>query len=1053
LLRVDAPAAAGRDAVVAYLGAELIGPAGDADEVLHDPPHRRYLMGTLYPQETQTTELEEIEADDAAEGSIGEELADDPVTLAHEWMPSSIGVSFFLTGAETLECRVWAARYQTEQEGRSKRWRRIPIALDTEPETVTLRPAEGRRRAEPVSVLDGRAVLESYWRPLGEGYLVTVSLVNAQVALEPDKVDPEQTLHQIGMTCAAPVGSIREYPHVDALSTDPEDAELRILYRKAKVFAVGHGCSVGWDTDSVDEVDELRIEFMPTWSVPALTQDVGNDTGILSLAVLADENVPTDRVVADLTSFIDSYDAWIQTLPAAHGDIPDRLLPARDRLLDRLRGAAERMRQGVTLLESDATVLRAFRLANRAMLMQMRHAAEDLGGTRRRRDESTLPTLDYLDERELRWYPFQLAFLLLTLPSVADESAADRALVDLLWFPTGGGKTEAYLALSAFVIFLRRLHAADRGGGTAVITRYTLRLLTAQQFQRAAALLCACELVRRERESEMGTEPLTIGLWVGEEAAPNTFSRARELYEEMLDEADPRNRFQLESCPWCGTELVPEHREDDARFYGFESTASSFRFFCPTAACPFHDRLPVAVVDEELYERPPTVLIATVDKFARLAWLERAGVFFGRGRYEPPSLIIQDELHLLSGPLGTTVGLYEAAVEALIHVHGVQPKVIASTATIRRADEQAVALFGKRVRLFPPSGLDATDSYFARVDESRPGRLYVGVMAPGHTISTAIIHTGATLLQAPLELPLESRESDAYSTLVVYHNSLRELGRTVTLARDDIPARIKFLASDEAKTRKLEDDDVVELTGNVSGKELPSLLSRMEVPAMDPNGIALLASTNMLSVGVDIRRLGAMLVNGQPKTTSEYIQATSRIGRGEVPGLVATLFTSTKPRDRSHYESFLPYHAALYRYVEPTSVTPFSPPARTRALHAALVILVRHGAGLAADDEAGRIDRSDPGVRNAVERLCARVAVVDPEESDATARQLDRLLEEWEDLAEEARSRGQSLYYKPHGKQHLSLLKDFEARGAGWETLHSMRNVDRQCDIEVLGAK
>jgi hypothetical protein len=446
-------------------------------------------------------------------------------------------------------------------------------------------------------------------------------------------------------------------------------------------------------------------------------------------------------------------------------------------------------------------------------------------------------------------------------------------------------------------------------------------------------------------------------------------------------------------------------------------------------------------------------LIATVDKFARLAWLERAGVFFGRGRYRPPSLIIQDELHLLSGPLGTTVGLYEAAVEALIDVHGVQPKVIASTATIRRADEQAVALFGRRVRLFPPSGLEAGDSYFARVDESRPGRLYVGVMAPGHTISTAIIHSAATLLQAPLELPLGSEESDAYSTLVVYHNSLRELGRTVTLARDDIPARVKFLAADEANTRKLADEDVVELTGNVSGKELPGLLSRMEIPAFAPNGIALLATTNMLSVGVDIRRLGAMLVNGQPKTTSEYIQATSRVGRGEVPGLVVTLFTSTKPRDRSHYESFLPYHAALYRYVEPTSVTPFSPPARTRALHAALVVLIRHGAGLAADDDAGRIDRTDPAVRNAVERLCARVAIVDPEEAQPTARQLERLLDEWEELAEEARSRGQALYYKPHGKQHLSLLKDFEARGAGWETLHSMRSVDRQCDIEVLGAK
>jgi hypothetical protein len=428
-------------------------------------------------------------------------------------------------------------------------------------------------------------------------------------------------------------------------------------------------------------------------------------------------------------------------------------------------------------------------------------------------------------------------------------------------------------------------------------------------------------------------------------------------------------------------------------------------------------------------------------------------VFFGDERHEPPSLIIPDELHLLSGPLGTTVGLYEAAVEALIEFNGTPPKVIASTATIRRADEQAVALFGRNVRLFPPSGLDADDSYFARIDRERPGRLYVGLMAPGHTISTAVIHTAAVLLQASGEVALHPPQDDGYATLVVYHNSLRELGRTVTLARDDIPARIKFIAEDESRIRRLEDEDVVELTSNVSGRELPSLLERMFKPASEPDGIALLATTNMLSVGVDVRRLGLMLVNGQPKTTSEYIQATSRVGRGAVPGLVFALFTSTKARDRSHYETFLPYHAALYRYVEPTSVTPFSPPARARGLHAALVILMRHGGGLSADDAAGRIRDADGAVARAAEALIRRVALIDPPEADPTARQIDHLLGEWRDLADEAAARGQALYFKPHGKQHLSLLKDFDASGSGWETLHSMRNVDRLCELEILGAR
>lgn len=1041
--------------VVDFVRRELIGPAGGDDELLGDPPHRRYLMGTLYPRETTTAELEDIEPQDEADGSLGDELADDPVTLAHEWMPSSIGVSFYVSAGATLACEVWGAHYVIELEGRSKRWRRSPLSDGQRPERIELLEPDARRRAKPVPVLDGRAVVESFWRPLGEGRLVTVTLMSTAVG-DPADIDTERTLHQVGFRCSSAGAQIREYPHVNALSTDEEDAELRVLYRHAKVFAVGHGCSAVWDTNATHAVDSVTAEFMPSFQVPGLTQDVAeSEAEVLRLSFLSDESQGIDVLAEALETFVDEYEQWIGALPEQNPDIPSsaRAVAAQERILDRLSAAAERMRKGITFLREDPVALRSFRLANLAMLMQMRHAKDDLAGTRRDRGDRAVYSGDYRKEDEYRWYPFQLAFQLLALESTANADSSDRGLVDLLWFPTGGGKTEAYLALTAFIIFLRRLRHQDRGGGTVAITRYTLRLLTAQQFQRAAALICACELIRADHEEEMGSERLTIGLWVGADVAPNTYEKAVGLYEETLDEAEPRNRFQLEQCPWCGTALVPGRRDEDRGAYGFVATDTSFRFYCPSDSCIFHERLPVAVVDDALYDRPPTLLIATVDKFARVAWLEKSGVFFGDDHHAAPSLIIQDELHLLSGPLGTTVGLYESAIEALIEYNGEPPKVIASTATIRRADEQSVALFGRRVRLFPPSGLDARDSFFARIDRTRPGRLYVGVMAPGHTVSTAVIHTAAALLQAPLELNLDGSERDAYATLVAYHNSLRELGRTVTLARDDIPARIKFIASDETNMRALGDDDVVELTSNVSGAELPSLLNRMFIPAFKPDGISLLATTNMLSVGVDVRRLGLMLMNGQPKTTSEYIQATSRVGRGDVPGLIVGLFTSTKARDRSHYETFLPYHAALYRHVEPTSVTPFSPPARERALHAALVILIRHGAGLAADDDAGRMERTSEEVRRAVATLVQRVTVVDPDETSATGRQLERLLDEWEERAEEARGRGQSLYYKPQGKQYLSLLRDFGASGSGWETLHSMRNVDVQCNVEVLGAQ
>jgi hypothetical protein len=410
-------------------------------------------------------------------------------------------------------------------------------------------------------------------------------------------------------------------------------------------------------------------------------------------------------------------------------------------------------------------------------------------------------------------------------------------------------------------------------------------------------------------------------------------------------------------------------------------------------------------------------------------------------------------MHLLSGPLGTTVGVYEGAIEALAAYHGARPKIVASTATIRRADEQANGLFGRPVHLFPPAGLAASDSYFARVDTGKPGRLYVGLMSQSHTPHTTIVHTAAALLQAPVELSFEGASIDAYWTLVAYHNSLRELGRTITLARDDIPARLKIIAATEDTQRKLFENSVVELTSNVGGFELPALLSRAKRRAQfsnDPEAIAVLATTNMLSVGVDIPRLGLMLVNGQPKTTSEYIQATSRVGRGSVPGLVITMYVSTKPRDRSHYESFIPYHAALYKHVEPTSVTPFSAPARERALHAALVILIRHGVGLSANDSAGALDPENAHVQRAVETLASRASTIDKREAHATRAHLNRLLQHWYGLAVQQKAAGRQLYYQA-SRPHVALLRNFGAGGEGWATLHSMRNVDRQCDVNVMG--
>jgi len=1041
----------GRRKIIDFLKRELIGPVDGRDEIISDTiPLQRYTMGILFPGTSSANEQLEGEEEELG----GDEGTEDPVTLSGQWMPSSIGLTFYLSGRARLTVEVYGAAYNKESED-SGAWKRSPIAESDNPEVYDfdnprLHNRDSQRNS--IHVLDGRGQIQVHWRRMNDGYLTTVTLLNVRDAGD-ERPEVEDCLYQVGLTCKADGGRIREYPDAKNVSLTDEEEELRVLYRDSPAYAIGHGCAASWDT-SGEVVTSVSTALIPEYELPPITHTEAGDPKTLRIARLADPDEDVQSLVDDLNVFVQGYEAWIDALPEVNSDISPAYSAAKNRLLDGLRETAGRMRRGIERLHADPDVLRAFRLANRAMLMQMYHGNAFV--KRRPRNSFTPDTPDYLSLSDYTWRPFQLAYQLLTLDSVVDESSQYRDVVDLIWFPTGGGKTEAYLAVAAMQIFLRRIRHGNRGGGTTVITRYTLRLLTAQQFERSARLICACEILRRTNVSDLGTEPISIGLWAGN-MSPNHLTRsskysksAKEAYEDMLEDELPSNPFQLDQCPWCGTEIVPQRRESDSKAYGVEVTNRSFKMYCPTERCIFHERLPVSVVDEDLYQRPPTFLIATVDKFAQLAWNGGAGVFFGGDGSMGPSLILQDELHLLSGPLGTTAGLYESGIEALMELKGVRPKIIASTATIRNADDQVRGLFGNRVRLFPPPGLSAIDSYFAEIDQDARGRLYAGVLSSNHRATTSLIRTSAALQQAMVECDFAEKEKDAYWTLVVYHNSLRELGKTVTFARDDIPARIRVIARDDSKRRELQDLDVVELTSNLSDEQIPRVFNRLTRGPDEEGAVSLVACTNMFSVGVDIQRLGLMLVNGQPKTTSEYIQASSRVGRGTVPGLVVAHYASSKPRDRSHYESFLPYHSALYKNVEPTSVTPFSLPSRNRALHAALVILVRHGAGLQANESAGSFDRDNPDVKKAAELLVNSVRRMEPAEAEATEKHLARLIDEWH---ERARVADNGLYYRSNSRSVQPLLKKFGASGAGWETLNSMRNVDRQCDIAVIGER
>ena len=1066
-----------REHFVRYLESQLIGPAlEESDDIsFSDRPSERYLLGALFPIGAGKRDSERAE-DNSRIGMSDEE--DNPLDLAYELRPSSIGLSFFVE-ADGIEVSLAASRYEIkEQRGREKpknvgdsnggsessppdrrSWVRDELASQSNPEIHNISP----KRPIVERVLSSAARIFSVWRPMGDGYLVTVSLINLAESEKGGRFNAEDVLHQVWLRCAACNGSISGYPDANRYSWDPEEEELALLYRNKQTFAIGHGCAASWDTSCRERVASVETSFIPRYEVPPVTAELRSDDPlrnhrVFSLQFLADPDHEMSEKIADLTKFVDAYESWANA-DQQDNPPPEHLRAASARIQSRSEQARIRMRKGIELLKVDRKVQRCFCLANEAMLMQMARSHEINNSDPGSIGADLSGLLSDPGFEGFRWRPFQLAFIILVLESLANRDSDERDIVDLVWFPTGGGKTEAYLAAAAFELFFRRIKYGDAGGGTAVIKRYTLRLLTTQQFERAAALICACELLRRRDSSDLGEEPYTIGLWVGQPTSPNSFKKAYEKFKEMLGQDRPDNPFQLQRCPWCATRILPKVQADRER-YGVSATATSFRFNCPSEDCEFHGELPVNVVDEHLYRYPPSLLIATIDKFARLAWTEEPRAFFHGGEEGGrlgPSLVIQDELHLISGPLGTIAGIYEAAMDVVLSRSGLRPKYVAATATIRRAAEQARRLYARPVDVFPPAGMSAEDSYFSREASTShgKGRMYIGILGQYHTPVTALVHTMAAVAQAPVELDLSEDAADAYWTQVVFHNSRRELGKTMTLSRDDVPERVKVITSRKREARA--ELEPVEMSANIRSEDIPVVLQRLDSSRDSDQVVDILPCTNMFSVGVDVQRLGLILINGQPKTTAEYIQASSRVGRGKVPGLVIALYPNNKARDRSQYESFLPYHQALYRAVEPTSVTPTARPAMERAMHAAIVIAMRYCTHLAPNHAAAEFDTDDPEISKALDQLLARF--FDAAESQKTTHTeiedyFRACVEAWQSAASRT---GSPLHYSSHGAENIRpLLQPYEPGLIAkpeipWSTLNSMRNVDQECSVYVRG--
>jgi Helicase conserved C-terminal domain len=833
-----------------------------------------------------------------------------------------------------------------------------------------------------------------------------------------------------------------------------EDTATKFIYRQYEDFGIGHGCSVKWDK----KTKTIETEYIPICDTPDVDPTPRNkdkrekaefesgeykDPPFISttkyqefkwLSIFSDAS--NEEILQGLNAFINSYSQWIEIKKLDISKEKDSIKSLAQKEIDkcsgdyiRMKGNIEKFLSGTTNIDN----LMSFRLMNAAMFMQLWHSVKvknsEVNGIISDDNFQVFDLKFYKEKANDRlpsdnsepacWRAFQLAFIILNLDGIFRDKKditweKRNEWVDLIWFPTGGGKTEAYLGLIALTIINRRKLHGIQGGGTAALIRYTLRLLTLQQFQRATLVIMALELMRRWDLYNLGDEPIYIGLWVGKNSIPNSIADLILEHQKIKNEQE--NKIPLSYCPWCKSKLRPSLNKDnsDNVFYN-----SRLHLYCDNNRCSFTEDffnadtlkgpIPVSLCDDTIYLHPPALLFGTVDKFAQLAHKINgtdkgrdcdSRRIFGRGNWEigkpkagylPPDLIIQDELHLLLGPLGSAVALFESAVDQLCTRNdGTRPKVISSTATTRNTNLQIAALFDRKVDLFPKPGIDCDDSFFAFYkrnysDENKSSfqylskRRYLGILPTGRTQIWMQMRLAAILMthRAVFELQelkdndtidFEAYEKfekamDYYHTTISYFNSLKEVGKTQSQVQSYILKELRRVFARVVRPQKLIHSlytygpiREAELTGRLSGEEVKNELKKVEDKFIARKRFAyvedkeiikgntppeFVVATNMISVGIDVSRFNLIIMNSMPRNIAEYIQASSRIARDSY-GLVLTIHHPFRARDMSHYEKFIEFHEKMYSYVEPISITPFTHKAVERYLGLYLATIIRH---------------------------------------------------------------------------------------------------------------
>ncbi|MHC1745633.1 MAG: helicase-related protein [Negativicutes bacterium] len=1116
-----------REQLIDIIKREFIGPdpidipgmiQKNGEEILFsDPPRVRYAAGILFPQKVISNFLEQgevemqVESEELPEGEIVvkapetgrdsgkiEFLEDfeEPLNLSNSYKQSAISLTAAVKNGDNIDISVKAGTYtpitsiDPKTEKTVTRYPRTKIQWDR---PAGVLPLKDKKISSLNIISDAKETnlrFDITYRYEQSDYVIyTFTLLNKKLSAEAIKND--DCCFQVEFQITSEKG-FQPLPDSQRVNIDDEDyLSNQLLYRNIKNYAIGHGCATEWDEEN-GVVKKISTVIFPEYEIkPIIPSTIpGVSLEMYKMSDMGDFTA----TIQELKTLCERYRSWIDGLKVQVASLEPKYTRTANKQILKCESCLERLIVGVNLLEKDATVRKAFQYMNRAMLLQQLHYNLPLqnwiddgnDGIALENPVVQLPDITNSDtwygdrSRYGKWRPFQLAFIIINLQSMANKKCVDRKKVDLIWFPTGGGKTEAYLGLSAYTIFIRRLRNKD-DAGTAILMRYTLRLLTAQQYERASAMICACDLIRLEHQDELGTFRISIGLWVGGDTTPNSMHDAVKAYDKLYNGSSDINPFVLLKCPWCGAQMgVITKKNNHREMAGYKKIGGAKRsivfqcrnheYKCNFAKDDFG--LPLFIADDVIYENTPTLLLGTVDKFAMLPFRPQAQRLFGiydGEKKTSPDLIIQDELHLISGPLGSMVGHYETMINDLCTERNgaeeLKPKIIASTATISRAKEQCHDLYGcgrDNVVQFPPSGLDAGNSFFAEEASSLNGRKYVGILAAGSSSdSTTMIRLYASILYAAKAIAVASEElRDPYWTNIGYFNSIRELGQMATWVRADIDEYLHVIYKRRYEDKKegytgrryIWRDE--ELTSRIRSDKIPFSLQNLGIKYPSAAGerkpVDICLATNMISVGVDVPRLGLMTVAGQPKTTSEYIQATSRVGRdSSSPGLVFTMYRPGRPRDKSHYEHFKSYHSRVYCNVEPTSVTPFSAPLRERALHAIIIGIFRLKGNKAVSDDPP-IPPTDDEVRKIKAIICSRVDEIDKGEIEATIRHIDEIIEKWRVELPQKYQDFKAGSILPLMFPAGTMRNEAWGSGRGIPTQTSMRSVDSSCEAYVL---